>query len=138
MSNYRNHVEMVAKDIFDEHGMDEDCWLDAVHEAVDSDQYIIYTAKNQEVLDETSNEPDSSDVAAWINPKDQGDWRKVRMIAAFLAMEADINEHLRDLASNHSRCDECDNVYPNSEEDTNHSGFCPACAIKSATAEDEE
>ncbi len=95
--NYWSSVEDIARDILSDHGTDEDKWQDAVHEHVDSSSWIIYYGNNEEVLDNTDNEPDNGEIMSMSN-KD-GDWRDLRQTAAFLAMEGDVYDKLRELAS---------------------------------------
>lgn len=69
--------------------------VDRVHEDVDGNSYIIYYAENEDVLRETHNEPDPRDVRAMSAP--DADWKQMRTIAAYLAMEADVFEVLQEL-----------------------------------------
>ncbi len=94
--SYRNAVEEMARDILTEHGVDEDNWNDVVSENVDSSSWIIYYGNNEEVLDNTDNEPDNDEIMGMA--RKDGTWRDLRQTAAFLAMERDVMDKLRELA----------------------------------------
>jgi hypothetical protein len=59
-----------------------------VSESVDGSEYIIYSGANQTVLDATDNEPDGAEIRAM--SADNADWRTMRTLAAYMAMEADV------------------------------------------------
>ena len=59
-----------------------------VSESVDGSEYVIYYGANQTVLDATDNEPDGAEIRAM--SADGADWRQMRTLAAYMAMEADV------------------------------------------------
>ncbi len=127
--DYDSTVEAIAREVIENNGLDEGDWHDAVHENVDGNYYVIYYHGNEECLEATKNEPDPSEVAEMLGGDDQGDWRKVRGIAAFLALEADVYEKLREIVDEYFKCDECDGVFSTdhlNEEDGEH---CHRCAL---------
>lgn len=95
--NYWNSVKAIAKEIVEElpdpEG-DSEARSERVNEAVDGSAWIIYEYNNETVIHDTENEPDDREVAA-MSPRDAG-WKKLRQIAAFLAMEADVYETIRE------------------------------------------
>ena len=91
---YWQTVEDIAKEALDEHG-DEDEARDYITESVDGSYWVIYYHANEVVLETSKNEPDGDEVAAMAGP--DADWRKMRMIAAYMAMEIDVMEALDDL-----------------------------------------
>jgi hypothetical protein len=98
MSNYLDSVEDIAKEAKQEYPnprLHHDQRAEWITESVDGSAWIIYDAKNEEVLRQTENEPDGSEVREMAGP--DADWRKMRQIAAFMAMEADVHEALREL-----------------------------------------
>ena len=66
-----------------------------VWESVDGHQYVIYYAFHEEVLRHTANEPYGDEARELCKP--DADWRDMRQVAVFLAMEADVHEELRRL-----------------------------------------
>lgn len=98
MSEYWDTVRAIAEEIHKEYPnprRHHNERADRVHEDVDGSSYVIYYADNEEVLRETHNEPDPRDVRA-MSPPD-ADWKQMRTIAAYLAMEADVFEALQEL-----------------------------------------
>ena len=100
-SDYYKTVTGIAQEALDEYpgvppagatSMDsnEDERREYVSQTVDGSEYIIYYSANEVVLEATDNEPDSSDVRAM--SADDADWRTMRTLAAYLAMEADVME----------------------------------------------
>ena len=59
-----------------------------VSQSVDGSEFVIYYGANDTVLEATDNEPDGAEVRA-LSAKD-ADWRTMRTLAAYLAMEADV------------------------------------------------
>lgn len=109
--NYYGTVESIAREVIENNGLDESDWHDAVHENVDGNYYVIYYHGNEECLEETKNEPDPDDVAELLADGDHGDWRKVRALAAYMAMEADVYEKLREIVNEYFTCDDCAEVF---------------------------
>lgn len=98
-TTYREDVDEIAEEIFDEHGEDEQNWHTPVHETVDGHTRIIYTAENEEVLRCTNNEPDAAEIASMCG--EDADWQKMRTVAAYMAMERDVFEKLNELKTEH-------------------------------------
>jgi len=63
-----------------------------VSESVDGNEYVIYYAANETALRASDNEPDGSEVRAM--SADDADWRTMRTLATYLAMEADVMEEI--------------------------------------------
>ena len=64
-----------------------------VSQSVDGSEYIIYYSANETVIEATDNEPDGAEVRAL--SADDADWRTLRTLAAYLAMELDVHEEIR-------------------------------------------
>lgn len=129
--SYSDDVDDYARHIIEEIGLDEDDWHDAVHETVDGSNWIIYNNRNEEVLNSSKNEPDDSDVAELLGTEQCGDWRKVRQIAAFIAMERDLREALDDIKDEYFACEECSAVTHEDDKHEHSTGeLCPKCHAK--------
>lgn len=63
-----------------------------IHESVDGSEWIVYTANHEIVLKETRNKPDPRDVRSMSKP--DADWEEMRMVAAYLAMEQDVEQEM--------------------------------------------
>lgn len=97
-SEYWNTVDAIAEEAVEEFPdpeRDRDRRMEWVTESVDGSEWIIYENRNQIVLDATDNEPDDDEVNE-IAPRGAG-WKKLRQLAAFLAMERDINDKVKEL-----------------------------------------
>ena len=94
---YWESVRSMAEDVKDNcpDPNDDECRSRYIHESVDGSGWIIYTSENETVLKETNNEPDPREVRGMTGP--DADWKEMRTVAAFLAMEADVWEELREL-----------------------------------------
>jgi hypothetical protein len=67
-----------------------------VSESVDGSEYVIYYTANEIVLQASQNEPDGAEVRAM--SADDADWRTMRTMAAYMAMEADVLAEINRLA----------------------------------------
>lgn len=108
MSDYRDDVKAIAQDCIDNYpDPDDDGRHDFIHESVDGSQWVIYYSRNEEVLSISRNEPDGREVQAMAGA--DADWRQLRTIAAYMAMEADVWEAVRELDEEREAylCDEC-------------------------------
>ncbi|MAH49849.1 hypothetical protein CMI37_28775 [Candidatus Pacearchaeota archaeon] len=106
-STYRDAIKSIAQDIMEEHPSpdeDSDGRREKVWEWVDGHHYVIYYAYHEEVLRATENEPDGAEVAGFAGEK--SDWRDMRQVAVFLAMEADVHEELRRLEEEKEEAEE--------------------------------
>ena len=95
---YWQDVEGIAQDAVDTYPLGDDyddSRNDYIHESVDGSSNIIYYSENEEVLLQTKNEPDGSEVQAMAGAG--ADWRQMRTVAAYLAMEADVHEAVAQL-----------------------------------------
>ena len=63
-----------------------------VSESVDGNEYVIYYGANETALRASDNEPDGSDVSAM--SASDADWRTMRALATYMAMEADVLEEI--------------------------------------------
>ena len=94
--DYLKTVESIATECQTEYpDPDTDERIDYICESVDGNQYVIYYTANEVVLETSVNEPDGAEVQAMVG--DKADWRTMRMIAAYLAMEADVLQALERL-----------------------------------------
>jgi len=96
--DYWDSVESIAEEAKSEYPdprRDHDGRVEWISESVDGSQWIIYTYKNEIVINATDNESDGEEVAEMAGPG--ADWRKQRMVAAFMAMERDVWDKLREL-----------------------------------------
>lgn len=96
-SEYFNTVDAIAEDIRKEYpdaDKDHNERCDAVHESVDGSEWIIYTYRVEKVLEYSKNEPDGEEVRSMSGP--DADWRKQQQIAAYMAMEQDVYEAIRE------------------------------------------
>lgn len=95
-SAYSVEIENLAADIhqrFPDSDDDHNDRCDAVHEAVDANAWVVQAP--DKILEHSGNEPDNSEAAAMAGP--DADWEKVRQVAAFMVMEADVYEALSGL-----------------------------------------
>ena len=95
VSDYLRTVTDIAEEALAEYpgpggnlALDDEARREYVSESVDGSEYIIYYSANEIVLRASQNEPDGAEVRA-ISAKD-ADWRTLRTLAAYLAMEADV------------------------------------------------
>ena len=63
-----------------------------VSESVDGNEYVIYYGANEIALRASQNEPDGDEVSAMSG--NDADWRTIRQLATYLAMEADVMEEI--------------------------------------------
>lgn len=87
-TDYIKTVKAIAQDAISEYPTNEDARHEYVSESVDGSEYVIYYGANQTVLDASDNEPDGAEVRAMSD--DNADWRTMRTLAAYLAMELDV------------------------------------------------
>ena len=87
---YLQDVEDIAEDAVNEYPDDESGCMEYITASVDSSSNIINYHENEEVLLVSDNEPDGAEVASMAGP--DADWRQMRTVAAYLAMEADVQE----------------------------------------------
>lgn len=92
---YWETVETIAEEALAEYPDDESSQSEYVSESVDGSSYTIYYSGNEEVLNTSPNEPDGDEVSAMCAP--DADWRKMRTVAAFMAMEQDVLEKVEEL-----------------------------------------
>lgn len=134
---YEDEITSIAKGIIEEHGLNEDDWHDAVHESVDGHQWIIYTGFHEEILDNSDNEPDNDEVTGMADPK--GGWRDFRQVAAFMAMEADVQQKLRELADEYFECEDCSETCKIEDQgEYDYADLCVTCAQTRIDEEKEE
>ena len=95
--NYQQAVDEIAEEARKQYpDPDDDQRDEYIGESVDGSWWIIYYAGHEEVLQSTDNEPDGAEVRE-MAPAD-ADWRKMRQIAAYIAMERDVREAFDSLA----------------------------------------
>ena len=70
-----------------------------VTESVDGNEYVVYYGANEIALRASRNEPDGSEVRAM--SADDADWRTMRALATYMAMEADVMEEIDRLFKEH-------------------------------------
>jgi len=88
VGNYIETVRTIAQDALNEYPNDDDARREYVSESVDGSEYVIYYGASQIVLDASQNEPDGAEVRAM--SANDADWRTMRTLAAYMAMEADV------------------------------------------------
>jgi hypothetical protein len=95
-NGYLKTVKSIAEECQTEYpDPDDDARHDYIHESVDGNQYVIYYSANEVVLETSANEPDGAEVREMT--ASDADWRQMRVVAAFMAMEADVREALERL-----------------------------------------
>ena len=93
---YLQDVDGIAQDVISEYpDPDDDGRQEYIWESVDGSSNITYYSEIEEVLRVSSNEPDGAEVTDMAGP--DADWRKMQAVAAFMAMEADVWERVREL-----------------------------------------
>jgi hypothetical protein len=90
--DYIKTVEGIAEDAIREYPDDDDDRQEYVSASVDGNEYVIYYGANEIALRASQNEPDGSEVRAM--SADDADWRTMRALATYLAMEADVMEEI--------------------------------------------
>jgi len=90
--DYIRTVQGIAEDAIAEYPDDDDGRQQYVSESVDGSEYVVYYGANEFVLRASQNEPDGEEVRS-MSAKD-ADWRTMRTLAAYLAMEADVFEEI--------------------------------------------
>ena len=96
-AEYWADIKSMAEEICTEYpdqDADHNDRCDRVHEDVDGSQWIIYNWRIPKVLEYSSNEPDAKEVQSMSG--EDADWRKQQQIAAFMAMEADLYEAIKE------------------------------------------
>mgnify|MGYP003136616137 FL=1 len=90
--DYIGTVRSIAAEAIDEYpftnGLDSEERQEYVSQSVDGNEYVIYYGANETALSASENEPDGEEVTA-MSGKD-ADWRTMRTLATYLAMEADV------------------------------------------------
>ena len=93
---YMQAVQGIAQDAIEEYPLEririDDERSDYVRESVDSNEYVIYYSANEIALRASQNEPDGDEVSAMSG--NDADWRTIRQLATYLAMEADVMEEI--------------------------------------------
>ena len=90
--DYIRTVQGIAEDAIAEYPDDDDGRQQYVSESVDGNEYVIYYDANEIALRASQNEPDGEEVRSM--SANDADWRTMRMLAAYLAMEADVFEEI--------------------------------------------
>ena len=95
--DYTKTVRNIAEDAIQEfpftNGEHCDERQQYVSESVDGNEYVIYYGANEIALRASDNEPDGSEVRALYGSID-ADWRTMRTMATYMAMEADVLEEI--------------------------------------------
>ena len=97
--DYIKTVEGIAEDAIKEYPDDDDDRQEYVTESVDGNEYVVYYGANEIALRASRNEPDGSEVRAM--SADDADWRTMRALATYMAMEADVMEEIDRLFKEH-------------------------------------
>jgi hypothetical protein len=93
---YYQTVRDIAEDCREPYlGPDDERRYGYIHDSIDGSYWVIYHHANEVVLQASGNEPDGAEVRSMSKP--DADWREMRQLAAYLAMEADVHEALREL-----------------------------------------
>jgi len=95
---YFADVASIAREIVAEHGDSDDYIHDAIHEACDGSQWVIYTYRARKVLEFSSNDEAGPDEMGWDGFSEGCDgWVDVFTRGAYFAMCADVSEKVHDL-----------------------------------------
>jgi hypothetical protein len=95
---YFADVFSIAQDIVAEHGDNEDCIQDAIHEACDGSQWVIYTYRARKVLEFSSNDEAGPDSMGWDGfASGCNGWCDLFTRGAYFAMCADVSEKVQEL-----------------------------------------
>ena len=89
--DYIKTVDGIAEDAITEYPFEDgqhDERQQYVSESVDGNEYVAYYNANEIALRASQNEPDGEDVRAM--SADNADWRTMRTVATYLAMETDV------------------------------------------------
>lgn len=131
MKDYKDAIDSIAREIIKDKGLNDQDWYEAVEDEVSSSWWLTYDANHETILDNTDNEPDNRDVREMLGRDDLGDWRKVREVAARLAMQNDINSKLREIEDEYFECEDCGEITEeNDKHDHTDGAFCPVCFKK--------
>ena len=94
---YRESVKTIAEWIIQEHESYEDRH-DAVHEAVDASEWVIYTGRAQKVLEHSGNSDAGPDSLGWEDfVADATGWSELYTRGAYFAMAQDVYEALAEM-----------------------------------------
>lgn len=98
---YFADVESIAADIFAEYGDNEDEYPDAIHEACDGSQWVIYTYRARKVLEWSGNDHAGPDSMGWDDfTMDCTGWSDLFTRGAYFAMYADVFEKVGEMLIN--------------------------------------
>ena len=90
--DYLQTVRNIAAEAIAEYpftnGQHSDERQEYVSETVDGNEYVVYYGANEIALRASQNEPDGAEVRAM--SANDADWRTMRTLATYLAMEADV------------------------------------------------
>ena len=104
--DYIKTVQGIADDAIKEYPFTNEQHSDErqqyVSETVDSNEYVIYYNANEIALRASQNEPDGEEIRAmsaeWSSGKrflmNNADWRTMRTLATYMAMENDVMEEI--------------------------------------------
>ena len=94
--DYIKTVQGIADDAIKEYPFTNEQHSDErqqyVSESVDSNEYVLYHNANEIALRASQNEPDGDEVSAM--SANDADWRTMRTLATYLAMENDVMEEV--------------------------------------------
>jgi hypothetical protein len=95
---YFRDVETMALDLVEEYGHDDDAMDDAVHEAIDGSQWVIYYYRARLVLQFSSNDEAGPDEMGWETFVDGATgWSDLYTRGAYFAMRADVSEKIEEI-----------------------------------------
>ena len=93
---YMQAVQGIAQDAIEEYPFTNELHSydrqEYVSESVDGNEYVIYYGANEIALRASQNEPDGDEVSAM--SASDADWRTMRALTAYMAMEADVMEEI--------------------------------------------
>ena len=97
---YFNDVESIARDIVDDLGDNLDDLGEAVHQWVDSSQWVIYTYRARKVLEFSNHDEAGPDEKGWDGfAEGCTGWSDLFSRGAYFAMCADVHETVQSLLS---------------------------------------
>ena len=96
LESYRDVVMLIAEDAVREYpDPNDEGRHEYVTQSVDGSEWIIYIYRARKVLEYSQNEPDPREVMEMSGKN--ADWHKQQQVAAFMAMESDVWEAIREL-----------------------------------------
>lgn len=126
--SYNDSVEMIARTVIESEGVNEQRWHRHINESVDGSSWIMNYGKNEEVLANTTNEPDANEISGMC--AENATWKDMRQIAAYMAMERDVHAKCKELVDEYFECDECGVTQKDESRAEDGEDFCKGCSYQ--------